>query len=416
VRRIPILVFLCGLSIACDSNNGPSFSPTAPSTSISVEDPATLQTVTKTGPASVKPLNAREICGNPNDWEPDDAALQTCLDKGGNIDLEPGLPGYIVNGLNGDVNRGLHLIRSGTALGSSGGANRARIIAGRDLFAIILQTQGSVSNFSIRNISFDGMVDEMAEDGPYRRRRGECIDGRAPGNIFLQGNGFQFKDNESQHAMCGSGLGLMGSGYDVQNNYVSYNGRDKNSGAPGAPWSDGMTVLSCERGYIAHNVLVDNTDIDLVLGGGRGCIVELNTIAHFGNYAFAGLSIGNFSGGDHTGSEFRGNTVYSGVPDRLSMGILVGSHPWSTQVWVHNAGRVVGNTSYGNVLNLIVEGVRGGEVVGNNIYNPQGSDSGCGKHSMNYVVNPAHVTNTKLQDGWTPLQFDEWVCVPVAGE
>lgn len=409
LTMISPLVFCGFVLVGCD-NKVPNFSPAAPSMVMPTDSDRTGAPV---------PLNALsgQNCGNPNDWEPDDSALQACLDRGGNINLEPGLPGYIVDGLNGDVNRGLHLTRSGTALGSSGGANRARIIAGRNLFAPILQTQGNVSSFSIRNISLDGMVDEMAEDGPYRRRRDDCIDGRSPGNVFLQGAGFQFKDNESQHAMCGTGLGLLGSGYDVQNNYISYNGRDKNSGAPGAPWADGMTVLSCEGGYIAHNVLVDNTDIDLVLGGGRGCVVELNTIAHFGKYAFAGLNIGNFNNnGDHSGSEYRGNTVYSGVADRLSMGILVGSHPWSTRVWVHNAGRVVGNTSYGNVLNLVVEGVRGGEVVGNNVYDPRGSDSGCGKYSMNYIVNPVHVTNTTLQEGWTPFQFDEWVCASIAGE
>ena len=30
--------------------------------------------------ASVR-LGAQQWCGNPNDWEPDDAALQSCLDE-----------------------------------------------------------------------------------------------------------------------------------------------------------------------------------------------------------------------------------------------------------------------------------------------------------------------------------------------
>lgn len=414
MRKISAFVFLCSLLfLACDSNNGSSFSPTAPTnTSVNLE-PGQVQQANQ---AAVKanPLSSWDSCGNPNDQEPDDAALQNCLDRGGRIELEVGSPGYIVNGLNGDVTRGLWLSRSGTVLTSRGG--RAKIIAGRDLYAGILQIPpgAHVDNFVIEDISFDGMVDDMSPDGPYRRRRDDCIDGRAPGNIFLGGNGFKFRNNESRHAMCGTGLGLLGSGYDIQNNYVSYNGRDKNSGAPGAPWADGMTVLSCERGYIAHNVLIDNTDIDLVLGGGRGCVVELNTIAHFSKYAFAGLNIGNFNNnGDHTGSEVRGNTVYSGVADRLSMGILVGSHPWSTNVEVYNAGKVVGNTSYGNVLNLVVEGVRGGEVVGNNIYDPRGYDSGYGSFNMNYIVNPRHVSNTRLQEGWTAYHFDEWKCGPV---
>lgn len=101
-------------------------------------------------------------CGNPNDWEPDDSALQACLDAGGFIALEPGSPGYIVNGLNGDVQRGLHLWRHDTVLTSSQAPTRARIIAGRNLFAHILRTPPAtdVWRFRIEYITFDGMVDD----------------------------------------------------------------------------------------------------------------------------------------------------------------------------------------------------------------------------------------------------------------
>lgn len=404
IQRIVLTFLFVGLTFACE--NSPNISPTV--SSVVPENGGVAG-------GSVSFGNAIQVqnCGNPNDWEPDDTTLQGCLDKGGIIELEPGNPGYIVNGLNGDVAKGLYLTSSGITLGSSGGVNRARIIAGRELFAMILQTQGDVNNFSIKNISFDGMVDEIVADGPYRRRRDDCIDGRAPGNIFLQGRSFQFKDNESINAMCGTGLGLSGSDYDIQNNYIAHNGRDKNSGAPGAPWSDGITVLRCESGYIAHNVFVDNTDIDLVLGGGFGCVAELNTIGHFGKYAFSGLNIGNFNnGGNHTGSEYRGNTIYSKVPDRLGIGISVGSHMWTGSVQVYNAGRVVSNTVYGAGINMYVDGVYGGEITGNNVHDPVGNDiviGGC-QSPINYGVFIPHVTNTILQGGWSKFPGSKEAC------
>ena len=320
-------------------------------------------------------------CGNPNDWIPDDEALQACLDRGGIIELESGWPGYIVNGLRGDANRGLWLTSSGTVLTSQGA--RARMIAGRDLFAEILRTPPGtdVNAFVIRNIAFDGMVDRVWRDEPYRRRRDDCAENGNPGNLILQGRAFRFENNESVHALCGSGLSLYGN-FEVQNNYISYNGRDKVSGGKGFPWSDGITVLYCEAGHIAHNVLVDNTDVDLALGGGHACVVEDNTIAHFGKFGVSGMNIGNFdspSGGDHSDSEYRNNVVFSGAPNLLGMGISVGSHMWNTDVNVYNAGRITGNTSYGNDINLVVDGVYGGEVTNNNLHDPsnENDDAEC---------------------------------------
>lgn len=393
-----VIMVLCALIIAC-GDKGPNFSPTSPSAISSKSANINSSMVRK------------EDCGNSNDQEPDDTELKNCLDRGGRIELEYGNPGYIVNGLNGDPTQGLYLTRSGTVLTSSGGG-KARIIAGRDLYAGILQTRGSVNDFIIENISFDGMVDEMAEDGPYRRRREDCGEQGTPGNIFLIGYGFQFKNNESKNAMCGTGLGLYGK-FDVQHNSIASNGRDKNSGGAGFPWADGMTVLYCDGGYIAHNVLVDNTDIDLVLGGGQGCVVELNTIVHSGKYAFAGLNIGNFdspSGGDHSGSEYRGNIVYSKVPDHLGMGINVGSHMWNGQVNISHAGRVIANTVYGANVNMLVDGVYGGEISGNNIYDPQGNDQVGSCRRINYGVFPPHVANTVLQDDWERLPGSNEAC------
>ncbi len=135
---------------------------------------------------------------SPNDWADDTAALQACLNAGGTVVLDPGSPGYVVNGLNGDVTKGLVLGVSGTTLTSSQAPTRATIIAGRNLFAHVLRTTPGVgvSTFTINYITFNGMVDDVWVDGPYRFRRDDCTDPEDefrqpgveynPGNLMLQ--------------------------------------------------------------------------------------------------------------------------------------------------------------------------------------------------------------------------------------
>lgn len=313
--------------------------------------------------------------GNPIDDRPDDAAIQYCLDRFSVVVLDPGTPGYIINGVfshGDDHGQGLVIRQNGTIIKSSAGATtRATIIAGRDLFGHILETAaGGVSDFVIQDIRFDGMVDCVPgnsdscsplvappTDGAWRRHRDDCYDDGGvhnAGNLQLEGIRYRFTHNESKHAMCGSGLGLLGRFYHVEDNYIAFNGRDqfalpnrtclvtKPDGTCkyyDAPWSDGITSLSCDGGEIWKNVLVDNTDIDLVVGGGSSCSVLDNTIWHGGKYAFAGLDIGNFNNsGVHTGSQFSGNKITNTVVNedapgkfvpRLGIGLLVGSHPWS---------------------------------------------------------------------------------------
>ncbi|OGN08391.1 MAG: hypothetical protein A3C61_03660 [Candidatus Yanofskybacteria bacterium RIFCSPHIGHO2_02_FULL_39_10] len=408
------LFVLCSMVIACDQNRNP-FQPTSSdSNSGGVSDGQGVL------PGSVSDTSADlgvMDCGNPDDLLPDDSFLQNCLNRGGEIRIKPGSPGYIVNGLNGDVRRGLWITKPGTILTSSTPGTLAKIIAGEDLFGHILQTDPSirVDDFTIEYILFSGMVDER--NGTYRINGNNCTgdDDGHPGNLVLSGNNFNFRNNHSIQALCGSGLAVYGANFTIENNHIAYNGRDKLSGVAGVPWSDGMTVLQCVNGSIINNTFVDNTDIDLALGGGSGCRVEGNTISHWGKYGFAGLHIGNFAGpyaGNHIGSIYSGNEIFSGVPNKLAMGINVGSHPWNSSVHVYNAGRVVGNKSYDNVMNLVVDGVGGGEISGNEIYNSIGNDGmgSCREPEVNYGVNPAHVINTILQEGWIALLYDDNDC------
>src|SRR3989344_8692696 len=95
-----ILVFLCIPLVACDKNSGLS-SPTSPSFTPDSAIPDALSQERLSNPDS-STQSIQQNCGNPDDQLADDTLLNQCLDMGGRIELKPGNPGYIINGLNGD--------------------------------------------------------------------------------------------------------------------------------------------------------------------------------------------------------------------------------------------------------------------------------------------------------------------------
>jgi hypothetical protein len=310
------------------------------------------------------PSIARAQCPaiDPNDWNYDDAGLQCRLDIGGTITLVPGNPGYIVND-------GLFLRVNGTRLVSSGAPGQtAIIIAGPNLHAWMLITPPyPVHDVEISYITFDGRVDT-----PGGRLDRYCkAPNNTPGNIAIWGDRTYVHNSESKAALCGSGLLAFGNSIRLIGNYVAYNGRDRFSGEAEHPWADGITSLTCPNGEIAYNVLVDNTDVDIVTGGGN-CHVHDNVIWHGGKYAFAGIHVGYFDngGGNHSGAVFENNSIESAVHGKLGMGIAVGFHPWADNVAVNNPTVRNNNIIGGAMVNLLVDGAFNVSVYGNSIGAP----------------------------------------------
>jgi hypothetical protein len=334
---------------------------------------------------------------DPNDWIPDDAALQACIDAGETLYLDPGSPGYIVNS-------GLALNTDNIIITSSGApGTRARIMAGRDLNEnIISTTPRPVYGFQISYISFDGMVHDNT---PWRLHRDECAGSHTPGNIAVQGNAFTIAHNESVHAMCRSGMIVLGSGFEVYDNYVAYNGRDQFDPAPGAHWADGITALNCSSSSIHDNTAVDNTDVDIVEDGDH-CLVYNNAIFNGGAYAFAGLQVGYFGRGNHVGSEYWGNRIHGDADNRLGIGLLVGFHPWDANIWLTCAGYVHDNVIDGAGINLQIEGINAGTIVNNSMSNPRGTWAGpdCQIGPINYAA--WHFGSATFQDGWNAVLHD----------
>jgi len=349
---------------------------------------------------AIAQINCSAWGANPNDDNPDDAYLQQCFNNapaGSTVFLDPGSPGFLIDYT--------VTIPKNLTVTSSQAPTRATILAGHNLRDFVMEQLDINMNWTITYISFSGMNDTLGW-----RNFSDCNTYPNLGNLWFRGTGFTFAHNESKNAICGTGLQIAGNSYYVWDNYIAYNGTDAWNGGP---WADGITALRCNGGSIHHNVFVDNTDIDLVVGGGPSCTVYNNTIWHGGKYSFAGLNLGNFGDsspydGKHYLSQFTGNTITNTVADRLGHGLSVGAHPWSVAVWISDTGSVSRNDIAGANVNLLIEGTTGngtaGNVTGNTISNPSGNRD-CGG-AYNYLVNPNHATAGQYDSGYTGVIWD----------
>jgi hypothetical protein len=357
------------------------------------------------------PALGRAQCAQPNgnDQVSDVDAIQCLLDQGGTIVLNADVTfGYYID-------RTLTLSKNGTILmGTTANNYRALLLATPALdvnHGPILQAAEALTNYTISNIWFYG--NRFNRPSPF------CADDRGA-NFFLRGAGAWagaiLLDNiASDAAPCGTSMNVTASNFEIRNSWFDNNGQPEDQGGP---FADGLTVWRCDNGYIHNNHFRDNTDIDLVVGGGPNCRVQNNDIQHFSNYGFGGIHVGWFPGGDgnHSGSVYSGNTITAGV-NKLAFGIVVGTHPWNTTWPFTNSGDVINNpTISGAVINLAVEASFSsvvGQVTGNNPTGPQGNNGlGSCSISRNYTVYQDHTVGMSKQLGWFELQYDDGVCTP----
>lgn len=364
---------------------------------------------------------ARANCpgADPNDDQPDDAALQACLNRGGTVNLVPGLPGYIIA-------LGLRIAKNGTRLTAQPSVEtparasltqgwKASVVAHPELTGSLLKAGGKMKNYEVSNIVFDGNLGK-------RTRLDLCSDGSGLGpNLVFEGSRFRIHDIASVRALCGSAMLVLGSRFEIFGNTIFDNGRsgDKASGIP-APWADGMTVLLCDHGAIYDNHFEDNTDIGLVVGGGPNCNVRRNTIVNERKHAFAGLNVGNFNdNGNHSGSVYAENRI-SARKNMLIWGLQLGSHPWSVDTQVSDAGSVFDNRISGAMVNLHVDGVGKGRLYGNVFSNPQGTygygcpdaaGGDCCRTPVDYAA--ADFGQLDLQPGYVSRVFHHGQCPDV---
>jgi len=336
----------------------------------------------------------------PNDNQPDDSALQCLLNQGGNIALAPGE--YIIQ-------RGLIIKnKDKTTLTSTEQSKRVRFVAHPDLANPILIIQNA-KDVVISFIEFDG-------NRPARSKEKQlCVGyrGRASNIIVENTANFKFINNRLTQTLCGTALEIKGknnSNFEIANNLIDNNGNNNSSQNAPEPWSDGITLHSCNDGWVHDNDIKDATDVGIVTGGGQGkCLIENNRVTNSKLRAFAGIGLGYFEpgAGNHEGSIIRGNVIIAEKPNLLGFGLSIGIHPWLEKN-VHG-GLVENNIVKGAIVNLQVDGISGVTIKNNKMEQPQGEPS-CGGKPANYIVSTKHTSLSALQDGWIDRDYDN--CIP----
>lgn len=286
-------------------------------------------------------------------------ALQTCIDSiasGGTLSLPPGIYGIGTQVL---ISKPFTLQTQGLA-GSPAGCEEAGTSCA--VLKALASFNDSGGGFLAVDRAHDVTIDHLILDGNREARLGttaasQCAAGnnRYGFNARMSDCTFcQFINNVSKNALCGSALEFRGNDAVITNNVFRANGQNSVSNM----WSDGLTVHFSDRARIADNVFVDNSDVALIVGGGRDAVVQHNSISQPGQVAFAGLMLDNFNGGtsgDFTGALVTGNTIDCSAARNCHFGIELGPHPWYLSANLV-AGDVHGNTVTSARQGINVEG------------------------------------------------------------
>lgn len=338
---------------------------------------------------------------SPNDWEPDDNAIQSCLNQGGETRLERGFPGYVIAS-------GLEIVADGTTL-TAVGPDKAILIAANGLQNPMLLARSSRSNYTVYELIFDG--NKTGRDPSI------CGQGIRPANLTLFGTAFTAPHIDSINALCGTGFAVQGRDFNIYSVYAADNGFSVDEPGPDERWADGMTVLACIGGSIRESTFQNNTDFDLLVGSGRNCVIDNITISHTTKFAFGGFNVGFFANdfgtpGDHFGATYSNMNISSSF-NMLEFGLSVGSHPFippgNPLVTLSNAGGVSGNTISGTQINLSIDGISDGAVVNNTLTNPQGNRTNFNGCAFNGNYTAGHFGGV-VQDGFTRIFFDHGQC------
>ncbi len=359
---------------------------------------------------------------NPNDNLADDAALQTCLNKGGIIAFTKGNPGYIIA-------TGIVITKDQTTLTSKEANEKAVFIADPNLLNPMLKTVSTKSaGFVLKNLKFDGNRINRTTLSSCAQPTGKGI------NIVLNGANFTVDNIDVVNALCNSSFNIgTGTNFEIKNSRIADGGYADKTEPPGYSlashlFADGLTIGNCNHGNIHDNIFENNTDTNLIIGGGDTCHATHNIIRQTTRFGHAGFWLNNFScavcgKGDHSNSYYAYNTIYAESPGALGAGLVINQNivqkTTDPQLTVYKV-KAVNNIIYGTGNNLLVGGgVDGIWVEGNVMSNPVGkvggtafaSGPGCLRDlNEHYNYTAGGFTNSHLQPGFVKKTFDNFGC------
>jgi hypothetical protein len=286
------------------------------------------------------------------------AQIQSCLDatpSGGTLELPAGVY-RITTEL--QFSKPLTLRTAGTA----GAATNCLELGGPACAILRADANLDVPRGFVRFGATTGVtVDHVVLDGNRGARLGSTAAATCAGgsngagfNASTAGcTGCSFTRGVSARALCGTGWEWRGDQATVTHSVFRENGAHTVQNM----WSDGLTLLQSDGASVTDSTFVDNSDVDLIFGGGTNATVQNNTVSHIAQGSFAGLMLDNFNGG--TSGDFTGTTVSSNVincgAQQCDFAIDLGPHAWYLSANIIG-GTVTANTAIGGKFNLQAEG------------------------------------------------------------
>ena len=207
-----------------------------------------------------------------------------------------------------------------------------------------------VSNVTLDHVVFDG--NRAARLGSNMAT--QCAQGNNGEGINVGSNcaNCTLSHMASVRAICGTGMEWDGDGITVKDSWFAFNGDHATQNM----WSDGLTIHKSNSGVVDACTFVDNSDVDLISGGGTNAKYTNNTVEQLQQSSFAGIMLDNFDSsalGDHTGAAVTNNLV--ACPAACHFGIELGPHPWYASPNIIG-GSVSGNTVIGGYIQINAQG------------------------------------------------------------
>lgn len=192
-----------------------------------------------------------------------------------------------------------------------------------------------------------------------------CLLGATDNRLFnivdLGTNKLAVFNTASINAPCGTALNLNGTSPIVAYSYFANNGT--HGFTPGSTtsgtWADGVSANS-RQPNIFRNVFYNNTDVDLILWGGKDGNVSYNRIVHDNDvgYAFAGLMLNTWDQDpvlqDFTNANVSHNRVICN--GKCGFGIVLGERPWRPSARPIYGAEVHNNVVLGARQGIMVDG------------------------------------------------------------
>jgi len=178
------------------------------------------------------------------------------------------------------------------------------------------------------------------------------------GGIRVLGSNFTIRKSALRDFTCYTTMEVLARAKKllVEDNHIGPNGDHR----PGDIWTDGVTIHDSENTIVRRNVFVDNTDVQLILGGCRRCRIEDNEFRHSGLFSrasFAELMLQAFPSttGDYTGTVVTRNRIDCGKKHLCGYGIMIGANPWKAGENPRYPGAMFGGTITKNkVANALI--------------------------------------------------------------